>query len=73
MPKCPICEECTDSIDEHIWNWHTACSCCWCGKDLWDLNYTWRMGSAEAFKRHCAEHGGYLAHYLECQFGVTDG
>lgn len=66
---CPICEELVDSVDKHVRLQHTAIPYCWCGKDMWDLTYTLRGDSAEAFKRHCDEHGGYLAHYLECQIG----
>jgi hypothetical protein len=69
--KCDFCAESFDEWDmpDHVWWWHVKDYRCWCGKNLYTLSL--REGTISShFAEHCAEHGGYLAHYLECQMAV---
>jgi hypothetical protein len=76
VEACPICGEVITGGDtfsmlaRHILNSHIDSTKCWCGVQIILITRTMTEDS-KFFKKHCGEHGGYLAHYLEHQLGVS--
>lgn len=72
--ECPICayENVYNSLPqllEHVWLLHLPPGwVCWCGAKIEKRNRSFES-CVRLFGRHCDEHGGLLAHYLECRLG----
>lgn len=72
---CPFCQSFQDRVDYHIWQLHVGDRFCWCGHEFFRPEKAGRpeISDKGQFRAHCDEHGGYLAHYLECQLGAERG
>jgi transcription elongation factor Elf1 len=70
MFSCPICgrPEQTKTVAWHVWYFHVPNIACWCGT-YFECGTTSAVERVMKFSAHCEARGGFLAHYLECQFG----
>jgi hypothetical protein len=75
--SCLFCGEDVRAADVayHIWQWHVGDNACWCGNEFFRPATESRVliSNAAEFRAHCGEHGGFLAHYLECQLRGENG
>jgi hypothetical protein len=77
VEACLICGANTCDVAAHVWYYHVPLNYCWCGVGMWDLVSTYPRDTDPdintVFRNHCADHGGYFVHYLECRLGVSRG